>query len=97
MKIFTTIIAIATASTAIAYDTKGLGCSCCRAGSITCSAACIIGSQADLTEIQTEACDKCALCYINGEYCSECSRGDNGCPAEAYNEMKVALSALKEG
>lgn len=95
MKLFVTIIAIVTASTAISYDTK-IGCSCCRAGSITCCAACIIGYQADLTEIQTEACSKCALCFMNGNDCSECTRGDNGCPVEAYNEMEEVLSELTE-
>ena len=132
MKLFATIIAIATASTAISYDTK-IGCSCCL-GSITCCAACCIshctadadvqakvietleviqvGSiyklcftnltrfqpeiKADLNEMQTEACGKCALCYMNGDYCSECTRGDAGCPVDAYNQMEAALSALKE-
>merc|ERR1711917_185407 len=112
MKLFATIIAIATASTAISYDTK-IGCTCCL-GSISCCAACCISHctadadvqakvtesleviQADLNEIQTEACGKCALCYMNGDYCSECTRGDAGCPIDAYNQMETALSALKE-
>ena len=46
--------------------------------------------------MQTEACGKCALCYMNGDYCSECTRGDAGCPFYAYNQMETALSALKE-
>ena len=143
MKLFATIIAIATASTAISYDTK-IGCSCCL-GSITCCAACCISHctanadvqakvteslkviqvdsmyilvyisyiyiftifspivldlkteiQANLNEIETEACGKCALCYMNGDYCSECTRGDGGCPVDAYNQMETALSELKD-
>ena len=50
----------------------------------------------DLNEIETEACGKCALCYMNGDYCSECTRGDDGCPVDAYVQMEVALAALKE-
>ena len=93
MKFFVTIIAIVTASIAISNDTKGgIGCSCCRAGSLVCCGACIIGYQTDLTEIQTEACNKCALCFTNGENCSECIRGDNGCPVEAYNKLEEALN-----
>ena len=41
MKLIATIVAIATASTAISYDTKVGACSCCRKGSITCCALCI--------------------------------------------------------
>ena len=145
MKLIATIVAIATASTAISYDTK-IGCTCCL-GSISCCAACCISHctadaeiqakvteslktiqvilkflrttimlvedynryglvrvnlndkipiKADLNQMETEACGKCALCYMNGDYCSECTRGDGGCPVDAYVQMEVALSALKE-
>ena len=46
--------------------------------------------------MQTEACGKCALCYMNGDYCSECTQGDAGCPVDAYNQIEAALSGLKE-
>ena len=91
MKLLATIFAIVTASAATA-DT---GCFCCKHVhlSLTCCALCI-SEPFDLTEVQTEACSKCALYFINGD-CSECTRGDNGCPVEAYNEMEKVLSELK--
>ena len=55
-----------------------------------------ISIKADLNKIETEACGKCALCYMNGDYCSECTQGDGGCPVDAYIQMEAALSALKE-
>ena len=91
MKLLATIIAIVTASAA----TADIGCLCCRVVhlSITCCATCHL-EPFDLTEIQTEACNKCALCFTNGD-CSECTRGDNGCPVEAYNQLEEVLSELK--
>ena len=66
MKLFATIIAIATASTAISYDTK-IGCSCCL-GSITCCAACCIShctADADVQAKVTETLEVIQVGSIN--------------------------------
>merc|ERR1712064_58783 len=52
--------------------------------------------QADLNEIETKACGKCAICFMTGEYCSECSHGDDGCPVESYKQIEAAISIRKE-
>ena len=52
--------------------------------------------QADLNEVETQACGKCAICFMTGEYCSECSHGDDGCPVESYKQIEAAISILKE-
>ena len=93
---FVTIIAIVTASTAISSETDY---TCCKHvhWSLTCCALCLYPSlMADLTDIQTEACIKCTLCLTNGDNCFECTRGDNGCPMEAYNKIEEVFFELKE-
>ena len=43
MKLFATILAFATASTAVSSENRA-GCYCCYAGSLTCCATCCITS-----------------------------------------------------
>ena len=33
---------------------------------------------------------------MTGEYCADCTKGDDGCPVDAYNQIEEALSAVKE-
>jgi len=111
MKLLGVIIAVATASTAISTEEKRFCYCCLDGLQWACCAACILGGgdgdgddkvaesltaiQADLNETETEACGKCALCHLNGDYCSECNQGDDGCPADVYLKMETVFSALK--
>ena len=52
--------------------------------------------KADLNETETKACGKCAMCSMTGEYCSECTHDNEGCPVEIYNQIEDAISILKE-
>ena len=50
--------------------------------------------QSGLNQEQTEACGKCAYCFLNDEQCDECHVGEAGCPAGAYTQMTGFLSLL---
>ena len=49
-----------------------------------------------MNETETKACGKCAICSMTGEYCSECTHDNEGCPVEIYDQIEDAISMLKE-
>ena len=66
MKLFATIIAIATASTAISYDTK-IGCTCCL-GSISCCAACCISHCTADADVQAKVTESLKVIQVGPIY-----------------------------
>ena len=56
----------------------------------------VIYIQADLNETKAEACGKCTACALDEEYCSECIRGDGGCPVDTINQIEAAISVLNK-